>query len=279
MLSVYKNTFYANATAFKEIYPDQPIQDGLTQQFLLSKPKKGKIDQIRIGADLIKCDLIKGIQPDINLSLRTYDEPKLSTLNHRLETETIWITLRLPNQRHIDWIFNQNHLKLEYYIEGYGYTGYLFADIYKGPSDDKLISKEYNVNGIDDLWVYDSTSNRKKQKTQIITQDAPEMVLIFDLVNQLFTECNNLKINYETSPQEVYDDIMATRFMILISKLIDQMVNYDLPQSPLFKIIHEIQCYVHDVEDMFKVDKLWEKKTDKSMKKDPIKVSHIKNNN
>lgn len=280
MLKVYKNIFYANATAFKEVYPDEPIQDGLTQQFLLNKPNKGKIDQVRIGADVLddQLNVVNGIKPDVNITLRTFNEPKTSTINLKSETETIWITFRLPNQRHIDWIFTPNHLKWEYYIEGYGYTGYLFAEIHQGQSDDKLIVKEYNIGTGNELWVYDSTSNRKKQKSQIITHEVPEMVLIFDLVSQVFTICNNLKINYETSPQHIYDDMIATdpNVVNLISKLIDQMSNFDLHKSPLFKIIHEIQCYIHDVENMFKVDKLWDKKANQSAKKDSIKVSHIK---
>jgi hypothetical protein len=274
MLTVYKNIFYANATAFKEIYPPGPIQNGLTQEFLLTKPKKSKIDQVRFGVDFNQPACASGIQFDVNITLRTFDEPKPTNRGSNSVAETIWVTFQLPNKRHRDWILTRDQLRWEYSIENYGYTGYLFTEIHRGPSNDKLIGKEFNVNKESDLWVYECTSNRKKQRSEIITEKAPELIKIFDLGDQLFKHCDQINMDYETSAEQVHNGLNSAQ--PLLTQLIGLMVDFDLPTHPIFETIHQMQCYVHDVEDMFKVEKLWEKKAEKSIKKDAIKVSHIK---
>ncbi len=274
MLKVYKNTFYANATAFKEIHPPGPIENGLTQEFLLIKPNKGKIDQVRFGADFNGLTFANEIDSDVNITLRTIDEPLQTKRKSVSKTETIWVTLRLPSKRHIDWILSRDQLRWEYYIENYGYTGYLFTEIHRGPSTDKLIGKDYNIGGPTDLWVYECTSNRKKQRSEVITEKAPELVKIFDLGLQLLEHCDMINIDHETSAEEVHTGLDTGCH--LLKQLIGLMVDFDLPKHPIFETIHKMQCYTNDVEDMFKVEKLWEKKAEKSIRKDPIKVSHIK---
>ncbi len=272
MFQIYKNYFYIDRTAFKDIYPPTIIQ---SDQFLPIQPTT-EVEQIRFGCDYLCSKPQQNLEIDITIPLLTATQINVKKKSFQTDRSImVWLTMKLPNNRHIDWIFKSNSIRLEYYIEGYGYTNYLFQEIYKGKSDDKLITKDYQINDSNQLWIYDSTSNRKRQKTQIITNEAPELMAIITQSNQLIRQLQQSKFNTEASTKEVYELINNLKTDKLFDDLINLVIDFDLVNHPVFPLIHQLQCYVHDVDDMFKLAKLWEKTVKPIEKTDSIKVSQI----
>jgi len=245
MLKIYKNTFYANNTAFHESEPHEEYNSILAKDFLKSKPSKGIIDQIRFGLDYFTKNI------DVNINLTTFYDNKSEC------GDCLWITIDLPNGKHIDWMLYDGKIQLEYYVEGYGYTNYLYQTIYKGPSDDKFMSKKHQCTNRDQIWIYDCTSNRKKEHSKIITEEAPEFNKIFELTKKMLDFFKNLPIKSDFSPKQVHLLITDT-YISQFNELIDCVVNFDLCKHKLFNSIHEIQCKIHDVKSMFDIEKLWE---------------------
>ena len=102
MLRIYKNNFYKNGTAFKESEPHEEYKPTPGSEFLRFKPKKGRIDQIRFGLDYIneKCD--------VNIAIKTFCDEQCHN------GDCIWITLSVPNNKHIDWILYDNKISMRY---------------------------------------------------------------------------------------------------------------------------------------------------------------------
>src|SRR5437016_7096 len=131
MAQIYKNNYYHDQTAFQQTTPATSVLPSSEYQVFLPKvPTQTKLEQVRFGFNYVKPEV------DLHLALRTYDNSdnfeKTCT-----NGEDLWITHQLftpdisdtRNKRHIDWIFSKNHIRWEYFIEGYGYTNYLFLDI------------------------------------------------------------------------------------------------------------------------------------------------------
>lgn len=223
------------------------------------------IDQIRFGLDYVKSDC------DIFIDLKTF-----CSGSQIYETDTIWITVNLPNNKHIDWIIKEKEIDLEYFIDGYGFTNYLFQTIYKGPTKNKYIPDIYKINDNNHIWIYSSNSTGKKGGSKIVTDDAQIFDQIWSLSKDIINFANKIKIIKKTEPKMIYHNVMESNIHNMLDKLLILVINYDLPKQSLFSHIHKLQCMVHDTTDMFKIKKLWHKECDENQSEKPKVDEKIK---
>lgn len=251
MLKVYKNIFYANGKAFRECEP--PEQSLPSEDYLSVKPKNLEIDQVVYMLDHFSDNA------DINANLKTfYDLKNIDSIN------SLWITISLPTHKHRDWVISHNKIQLEYFIEGYGYTNYLFQNIYKGPADaNEKIS--INATDPDQIWIYERTGNRKKEKSIVITEIADEIKNIFKCNSEILSLLQNIKIGLNTTAKNIYDQIKNSEIPNLLEKIITLVKDFDLQNHKIFPLVEELQCYIHDTKSMFSLEKVWE--NNKNIKK------------
>lgn len=246
MLTFYKNTFYKNGSAFKESEPPSNELPKGHDFYVAVKPKNGKIEQIRFGADYVKNNV------DINVTFKTFyakEQPE--------SIDNIWITYNLPNNKHIDWVIYKDKIKLEHYIKGYGYTDYLFQTIYKGKTDDLTAQKFSNVCD-DQIWLYDCDHKKKNQKYLNVTDISNDFNDIFTISREILTMIENYVITTELVPKEISDNYSVT-LCKNFDVLLDKINKINIVTHPIFKKICDVQCYVQNTNDMFKLPKFWEK--------------------
>ena len=244
MFKIYKNTFYSNNKAFRESEPED--QSILPLDYLLNKPKNLKIDQQIYILDYFNKNV------DIHINLKTIYDKELSD-----NVNSLWVTISLPNDRHIDWIIYENKIQLEYFVENYGYTNYLFQTIYKGKAD-PIEKIPLEITDPEQIWIYDCTNNRKMEKSTMINENVTEINKIFKSGSQILKMLNEMKITESFTPKDIHSLIEKSKFPELITDLISLITNFNLPIHPLFKLIHELQCYIHKTKSMFELEKLWE---------------------
>lgn len=254
MLTIYKNFFYSDDTAFRETEPNNQILP--SEHYLLVQPTNLKIEQLRFGLDYYYTQSI-----DVNINLKTFNDLNVSTNDNNEDANIIWLTISLPNNRHIDWILHQNKIHLEYFIEGYGYTNYLFQTIYKGKPEHTHKIKSNIIKSINsnDIWIYNCNSNQSIEKYVIINNIATEFIQIFEYSNQLFNSLNAIDIQFGNNTKLIHSHISESKIIEQINLIIQQILSVQLPEHPIFDSIHKIQCEVHQTDTMFKLKKLWEK--------------------
>lgn len=257
MLTISKKTFIQGRQQ-----PHIQCEPPPTQALALNLKDSDAIEQIRFGLDYVRDNA------DIFIDMKSFCAGSIV-----YPADSVWITINLPNDKHIDWIIKKNEISLEYFIDGYGFTNYLFQNIYHGKINHSYIPKKYLINDDQAIWIYGSNSSGQIAQSMIVTEQTQIFKDIWSKANQILSSIDNLNIKKKSDCKILYESINLNP---IFNELLDMVINYNLREQPIFAQIHQLQCLIHKVPDMFGVVKLWDQKN--IPKKPDTSIPNLNNN-